>query len=211
MSTQSLTVLPALLVEPAVRAALTEDLGRAGDITTASIVSPSARARAVIASRQPGVVAGLQCAAIAFRLIDSAVEIAVHRPDGSRVGSGDAVATITGPAQALLTAERVALNFLCHLSGVATATASLVDAVAGRHGTGALARAYLEYLFTPEAQEIGARHYYRPRDGAVAKKHAATFPQVRLVTIDEVFGGWQQAQKAHFADGGVFDQIYGPR
>jgi nicotinate-nucleotide pyrophosphorylase (carboxylating) len=126
-----LTVLPAILVEPVVRAALTEDLGRAGDITTASIVPPSARARSVIASRQSGVVAGLHCAAIAFRLIDSAVEVAVHRADGSRVGPGDIVATVTGPAQALLTAERVALNFLCHLSGVATATASLADAVAG--------------------------------------------------------------------------------
>jgi sulfate transport system substrate-binding protein len=97
------------------------------------------------------------------------------------------------------------------LSILAEPPVAVVDAVAGRHGTGALARAYLEYLFTPEAQEIGARHSYRPRDGAVAKKYAATFPPVRLVTIDEVFGGWQKAQKTHFADGGVFDQIYQPR
>jgi nicotinate-nucleotide pyrophosphorylase (carboxylating) len=129
--TRPLTVLPNILVEPVVRAALIEDLGRAGDITTASIVPASSRARAVIASRQPGVVAGMQCAAMAFRLIDPGVEVVVHRPDGSRVGPGDTVATVTGPAQALLTAERIALNFLCHLSGVATATASLADAVAG--------------------------------------------------------------------------------
>jgi sulfate/thiosulfate transport system substrate-binding protein len=97
------------------------------------------------------------------------------------------------------------------LSILAEPPVAVVDAVADRHGTRALAQAYLEYLFTPEAQDIAARHYYRPRDGAVARKYAASFPQVRLVTIDEVFGGWQKAQKTHFADGGVFDQIYQPR
>jgi sulfate/thiosulfate transport system substrate-binding protein len=97
------------------------------------------------------------------------------------------------------------------LSILAEPPVAVVDGVVDRHGTRALAQAYLEYLYTPEAQEIAARHYYRPRLDAVARKYAAAFPQVRLVTIDEVFGGWQKAQKTHFADGGVFDQIYQPR
>ena len=66
----------------------------------------------------------------------------------------------------------------------------------------------LQFLYTPAAQEIAARHYYRPRDAKVAAAHAATFPKLKLVTVDEVFGGWQKAQKAHFADGGSFDAIY---
>ncbi len=73
-----------------------------------------------------------------------------------------------------------------------------------------MAEEYLKYLYTPEGQEIAAKNYYRPRLEAVAKKYAATFPKLTLVTIDEVFGGWQKAQKTHFADGGVFDQIYEP-
>jgi sulfate transport system substrate-binding protein len=88
---------------------------------------------------------------------------------------------------------------------------AVVDKVVDKKGTRAVAQAYLEYLYTPEAQEIAARNYYRPRLEAVAKKHASTFPKVNLVTIDEVFGGWTKAQKTHFADGGVFDQIYTPR
>jgi sulfate/thiosulfate-binding protein len=87
---------------------------------------------------------------------------------------------------------------------------SIVDKVVDKKGTRSLAQAYLEYLYTPEGQEIAAKNYYRPRLEWVAKKYASTFPQIKLVTIDEVFGGWQKAQKTHFADGGVFDQIYQP-
>ncbi len=83
-----------------------------------------------------------------------------------------------------------------------------VDKVAGKHGTKAVAQAYLEYLYTPEGQEIAAKHYFRPRLGSAAAKHAGDFPKLALFTIDEVFGGWTRAQKAHFADGGTFDQIY---
>ena len=79
-----------------------------------------------------------------------------------------------------------------------------------RKARAAVAQAYLEYLYTPEGQEIAAKNYYRPRLESVAKKYASTFPKIKLVTIDEVFGGWQKAQKTHFADGGVFDQIYQP-
>jgi sulfate transport system substrate-binding protein len=94
------------------------------------------------------------------------------------------------------------------LSILAEPPVALVDKVADKHGTREAAQAYLEYLYTPEGQEITARHYYRPRNAAVAAKYAAQFPKVKLFTIDEVFGGWKKAQPLHFGDGGTFDQIY---
>lgn len=87
---------------------------------------------------------------------------------------------------------------------------ALIDKNADKHGTRAAAQAYLEYLYTPEGQEIAAKNYYRPRLEAVAVKYAKQFPKVNLFTIDEIFGGWQKAQKTHFADEGVFDRIYTP-
>jgi sulfate transport system substrate-binding protein len=87
---------------------------------------------------------------------------------------------------------------------------AVVDRVVDRRGTRAAARAYLEFLYSPEGQEIAARHHYRPRDPQVAARHASAFPKLELVTVDAVFGGWQKAQATHFADGGVFDQIYVP-
>src|SRR5450432_37186 len=96
------------------------------------------------------------------------------------------------------------------MSILAEPPVSIVDKVVDTKGTRAVAQAYLEYLYTPEGQEIVARNYYRPRLEAVAKKYASTFPKIKLVTIDEVFGGWQKAQKTHFADGAIFDQIYQP-
>jgi sulfate/thiosulfate transport system substrate-binding protein len=93
------------------------------------------------------------------------------------------------------------------LSILAEPPVTWVDKVVNKRGTRAVAQAYLEYLYSPEGQEIAAKHYYRPRLEAVAKQHAATFSKVSLFTIDEVFGGWQKAQKTHFNDGGVFDQI----
>jgi sulfate transport system substrate-binding protein len=85
---------------------------------------------------------------------------------------------------------------------------SVVDRTADKKGTRAVAQAYLEYLYTPEGQEIAARNFYRPTDAKVAAAYAKQFPKVNLFTIDDVFGGWAKAQKTHFADGGVFDQIY---
>jgi sulfate/thiosulfate-binding protein len=85
---------------------------------------------------------------------------------------------------------------------------AVVDKVVDHKGTRAVAQAYLEWLYTPEAQEIEARNYYRPIDPAVAAKYAAKFPKLKLFSIDDTFGGWTAAQKTHFADGGVFDQIY---
>ena len=85
---------------------------------------------------------------------------------------------------------------------------AVVDKVVNKKGTRQVAEAYLQYLYTPEGQEIAAKNYYRPRLESVANKYAATFPKIKLVTIDDTFGGWQKAQKTHFVDGGVFDQIY---
>ncbi len=121
--------LPQVMLEPLVRAALLEDLGRAGDITTDAIVPATLRTATVLAARQPGVVAGLDLAALAFRLIDPAITFSVERPDGSPIEPGDVIARVRGPARGVLTAERVALNFLSHLSGVASATARIVAAV----------------------------------------------------------------------------------
>jgi sulfate/thiosulfate-binding protein len=96
------------------------------------------------------------------------------------------------------------------LSILAEPPVALVDKVVDRKGTRKVAQAYLDYLYTPEGQEIAARNYYRPRLESVAKKYASTFPKVNLVTIDAVFDGWQKAQQTYFDDGGVFDQIYEP-
>jgi len=87
---------------------------------------------------------------------------------------------------------------------------AVVDKIAGKHGTKAVAQAYLEYLYTETGQEIAARHFYRPRLASVAAKYDAQFPKLRLVTVDEVFGGWRKAHATHFADGALFDQIYQP-
>jgi sulfate transport system substrate-binding protein len=76
------------------------------------------------------------------------------------------------------------------------------------NGTRAVAQAYVEYLYSPEGQEIAAKNYYRPTDAKVAKKYAKQFKKLDLITIDKVFGGWTKTQKEHFADGGVFDKIY---
>jgi nicotinate-nucleotide pyrophosphorylase (carboxylating) len=126
-----LSPLPRILYEPQLRAALAEDLGRACDITTDSIVPADAIARFAFNARKDGVVAGLDLAAVTYELLDSRVRLTVERPDGSKVSAGAAIAVAEGPARALLTGERVALNYLCHLSGIASATAAIVASIAG--------------------------------------------------------------------------------
>jgi sulfate transport system substrate-binding protein len=96
------------------------------------------------------------------------------------------------------------------LSILAEPPVAVVDKVAKRHGTTEVAKAYLEYLYSDEGQEIAAKNFYRPRNPAIAKKYAANFAQLKLVTVDGEFGGWEKAQAVHFADGGVFDRIYQP-
>src|SRR5947209_6816287 len=120
-----------LLIEPIARAALAEDLGRAGDITSDAVVPADARIDAVMAARQPGVLAGLDAALLAFELLDPELHLERLVPDGARLERGQTVARIAGRARPVLAGERVALNLVCHLSGVATATRSLADAVAG--------------------------------------------------------------------------------
>jgi len=96
------------------------------------------------------------------------------------------------------------------LSILAEPPVAVVDKVAKKRGTSDVARAYLEYLYSDEGQDIAGRNFYRPRSEKAAAKYASQFAPVKLVTVDEIFGGWQKAQKTHFADGGIFDQIFQP-
>ncbi len=96
------------------------------------------------------------------------------------------------------------------ISILAEPPVSVVDKVAAKHGTTEVAKAYLQFIYSPEGQEIAAKNYYRPRLASVAAKYADRFPKLGLFTIDELFGGWQKAQHKHFDDGGVFDKIYTP-
>ena len=118
-----------ITIEPLVRATLLEDLGRAGDLTTDAIVPVDIVATTVLTAREAGVVAGLDLAALAFRLVEPDIEVATRCSDGSEVSPGQVIATLRGRARGILTAERTALNFLNHLSGIATATKSMVVAV----------------------------------------------------------------------------------
>lgn len=121
--------LPRVMLEPLVRATLLEDLGRAGDITSDAVVPAEAQSRLQLAARQPGVLAGLELARLAFELTDPSIVWNARLQDGARLAPGDVIATLSGPARAMLTAERTALNFLGHLSGVASATARIADAI----------------------------------------------------------------------------------
>ena len=94
------------------------------------------------------------------------------------------------------------------VSVLAEPPVALIDSVVDRKGTRAVAEAYLEYLYTPEGQDIVARHFFRPTDPAVAQRYAAQFPPMRLFTVDAVFGGWAKAQAEHFADGGTYDRLF---
>ena len=105
------------------------------------------------------------------------------------------------------------INFLVRKGnpkGIAEPPVSIVDKVVDQKGTRKAATAYLEYLYSPEGQEIAAKNFYRPRSSEVAEKYGKQFPKIELFTIDEVFGGWTKAQKTYFDDGGVFDKIYQP-
>ncbi|NKM26159.1 carboxylating nicotinate-nucleotide diphosphorylase [Rhizobium laguerreae] len=125
----NLVPLPRLIVEPLVRAALLEDLGLAGDITSASVIPRDHRSTVVMAARQRGVIAGLDAAELAFALVDPEIVMRRHLQDGDAVKPGDVIATIEGPSRGLLSAERTALNFLGHLSGIATVTAEIAAAI----------------------------------------------------------------------------------
>ncbi len=176
--------LPDLLIEPLVRSALLEDLGRAGDLTTDSIVPPSARARTALVARQRGVVAGLDAASMAFLLVDPSIEIAIERPDGTPLAPGDRIGTITGPARGMLTAERVALNFLGHLSGVASGAATLVEAVRGHKARICCTRKTMPGLRALQKYAVrvggGMNHRFGLDDGVLIKdNHVAVAGGIR--------------------------------
>src|SRR5687767_9185636 len=126
-------------------------------------------------------------------------------------GIGDVLLTWENEAYLALKEEKDKVQIVTpSLSIRAEPPVTVVDKVVARKGTKAVAEAYVQFLYTAEAQEIAARHHYRPRDEKVAAKYAGTFAKVELFTIDQAFGGWQNAQKTHFADGGTFDKIYRP-
>lgn len=122
--------LPRIVIEPLVRATLLEDLGRAGDVTTDAVIAAEQTARVALVAREPGVIAGTDCVRMAWELVDPRITIDELLPDGSRVEPGTVIGIASGPARGLLSGERTALNFLGHLSGVATGTASIADAIA---------------------------------------------------------------------------------
>lgn len=122
--------LPDIILDPIVRLALAEDLGRAGDLTTDATIPPGTPLKVVIAARKPGVIAGLDAAAYALKLIDPDVKMAVEKPDGSSLSPGDVVARLEGPARSILIAERTMLNFLGRLSAVATMTHTFAEMIA---------------------------------------------------------------------------------
>src|SRR5258708_4409360 len=169
----NLLPIPPIMIEPLVRAALREDLGRAGDLTTDAIVPVGLVATTVLTAREPGIVAGLDLATLAFRLIEPAIEVTTQCPDGSAVSQGQVIATIRGPARGLLTAERTALNFLCHLSGIATATASVATAVRGHKARIVCTRKTTPGLRTIEKYAVraggGANHRFGLDDAVLIK------------------------------------------
>jgi len=173
-----------ILVEPIVRTALLEDLGRAGDITTEAVVPADATVEAVIAARQPGVLAGLDAALLAFELLDPALRIERRRADGERISRGEAVAQISGRAWGVLAAERTALNLLSRMSGVATATRALADAIAGYKAKIVCTRKTTPGLRVLEKEAVrlggGANHRFGLDDGMLIKdNHVALAGGVR--------------------------------
>lgn len=172
-----MTTLPAplspLVIEPLVRMALAEDLGRGGDITTDSTVPADTRARVVIAAREEGRIAGMDLAEAAFRMVDKDLRITRLKPEGSDVAKGDAVLEIEGRARAILTAERVALNFMGHMSGIATLTLKMVRAVGNHKARIAATRKTTPGLRTVEKYAVmvggGIPHRYGLDDAVMIK------------------------------------------
>ena len=176
--------LPRIMVEPIVRAALLEDLGRAGDLTTQATVPADARGQVALVARDPGVVAGLDAALLAWRLLDDGdadggVEVRVLLPDGSPVRPGDEIAVVAGPARTMLTGERVALNLLGHLSGVATATAGLTRAVEGTRARICCTRKTTPCLRALEKEAVraggGSNHRFGLDDAVLVKDNHLAF------------------------------------
>ncbi|WP_107677752.1 carboxylating nicotinate-nucleotide diphosphorylase [Agrobacterium sp. LAD9] len=179
-----LSPLPRLIIEPLVRNALLEDLGLAGDITSAAVIPADHRSVVVMAAREPGVIAGLDAADLAFQLVDPAIVMKRHVQDGASVAPGDIIATIEGPSRGLLTAERTALNFLGHLSGIASVTAKIVAAIAGSKASVACTRKTTPGLRALEKYAVraggGMNHRFALYDAVLIKdNHIAVAGSVR--------------------------------
>ncbi len=180
--------LPSVILEPLVRHALREDLGRAGDLTSDSIVPMATRARLRLVARQAGVLAGLDLARMAFRLMDAGIELRAQREDGARLTPGDVIAVLDGRARTILSSERVALNFLGHLSGVATATASIADAIREYGTRVSCTRKTLPGLRAVQKYAVrvggGSNHRYGLDDAVLIKdNHIAVAGSVREAVL----------------------------
>ncbi|WP_136617712.1 MULTISPECIES: carboxylating nicotinate-nucleotide diphosphorylase [Mesorhizobium] len=180
----SLAPLPQIIMEPIVRSALLEDLGRAGDITSDAIIPADCKATLALNARQGGVVAGLDLVMFAFLLVDPGISIQLRCPEGGKVSAGQTIAIVNGPARSLLTAERTALNFLCKLSGIATATATLVNAVRGHHAKIVCTRKTTPGLRVLEKYAVraggGANHRFALDDAVLIKdNHIAIAGDIR--------------------------------
>ncbi|NTZ92713.1 carboxylating nicotinate-nucleotide diphosphorylase [Agrobacterium tumefaciens] len=176
--------LPRLIIEPLVRNALLEDLGLAGDITSAAVIPADHRSVVVMAAREPGVIAGLDAAELAFQLVDPAIMMTRHVEDGASVVPGDIIATIEGPSRGLLTAERTALNFLGHLSGIASVTAKIAAAISGTKASIACTRKTTPGLRALEKYAVraggGMNHRFALYDAVLIKdNHIAVAGGVR--------------------------------
>lgn len=165
--------LSALMVEEQVKAALLEDLGRAGDITTLATIAPDMTATAEMCAREAGVIAGMELARAAFRLVDPAIRFEALVADGDRIAPGAALARISGRARGLLSAERVALNFLMHLSGIASYTARFADEIADTPAKVCCTRKTIPGLRALEKYAVrlggGSNHRYGLDDAALIK------------------------------------------
>ncbi|MCZ7887826.1 MULTISPECIES: carboxylating nicotinate-nucleotide diphosphorylase [Agrobacterium] len=180
----TLSPLPRLIIEPLVRNALLEDLGLAGDITSAAVIPADHRSVVVMAAREPGVIAGLDAAELAFQLVEPAIVMKRHVQDGATVAPGDIIATIEGPSRGLLTAERTALNFLGHLSGIASVTAKIVAAITGTKASVACTRKTTPGLRALEKYAVraggGMNHRFALYDAVLIKdNHVAVAGSVR--------------------------------
>lgn len=180
----TLTPLPRIIVEPLVRNALLEDLGLAGDITSAAVIPADHRSVVVMAAREPGVIAGLDAAELAFQLVDPTIVMRRQVQDGAAVAPGDIIATIEGPSRGLLTAERTALNFLGHLSGIASVTATIAAAISGTKASVACTRKTTPGLRALEKYAVraggGMNHRFALYDAVLIKdNHIAVAGGVR--------------------------------
>ena len=174
----------ALLIDPIVRHALEEDFGRAGDLTSDLVVPLEAIGSAKLVARSAGTICGLPIAARTFLLVEASISFAPNDPDGARVQKGAVIANVDGPARALLSAERVALNFVGHLSGIATATRALVDAIAGTKARIVCTRKTTPGLRTLEKYAVrcggGFNHRYGLDDAVLIKdNHIAASGGIR--------------------------------